>query len=296
MQVEMNYFSHVTGDPSFARKANAFYKTVKRSRSLDGLWPNCWQQGRGKIHFGADGDSFYEYFPKVWLQTGKTDHEVWEMYDKSITGMEKHLLRHSSNNLDWLGQLHWNGEQGEHVGRYVEEMEHLMCFVPGWLALGAQYQVDQGRREHHLTLAASLAYTCYEMYERQPTGIGPERVKNMKLDLSTTDTREYILRPEAAEGWWYMHELTQAERYRDWGWKTFQNFEKWLRVKHGYASLKDVSRTDRKYIDRMESFFLAETIKYLYLLQDPNHEVKLDKYVFNTEAHPLSFLEFVQPG
>ena len=42
------------------------------------------------------------------------------------------------------------------------------------------------------------------MYEQQPTGIGPERVKRMKMDLSETDTREYILRPEAMEGWWYV--------------------------------------------------------------------------------------------
>lgn len=46
--------------------------------------------------------------------------------------------------------------------------------------------------------------------------------------------------------------------------------------------------------DRMESFFLAETIKYLYLLQDPDTEVDvLKRHVFNTEAHPLrNFDEF----
>jgi mannosyl-oligosaccharide alpha-1,2-mannosidase len=36
----------------------------------------------------------------------------------------------------------------------------------------------------------------------------------------------------------------------------------------------------------MESFFLAETLKYLYLSQDPDHSIDLSKYVFNTEAHP----------
>lgn len=101
------------------------------------------------------------------------------------------------------------------------------------------------------------------------------------MDLSKTDTREYILRPEAAEGWWYMYELTRDDkyvllaivvfpvtihfnklclacarpnftivfqttllgsscRYREWGWKTFLNFEKYLKVDHGYASLRDV--------------------------------------------------------
>jgi hypothetical protein len=38
-----------------------------------------------------------------------------------------------------------------------------------------------------------------------------------------------------------------------------------------------------------ESFWLAETIKYLYLLQDPDHtiSVSLADYIFTTEAHPL---------
>lgn len=49
-------------------------------------------------------------------------------------------------------------------------------------------------------LAEEIAYTCWQMYEQQPTGIGPERVKGLRMDLSKTDTREYILRPEVRMG------------------------------------------------------------------------------------------------
>ena len=52
----------------------------------------------------------------------------------------------------------------------------------------------------------------------------------------------------------------------------------------------------------MESFFLSETLKYLYLLlgDDDSHwgpraVLPLDKYVFNTEAHPLPVLRGWQP-
>ena len=138
-----------------------------------------------------------------------------------------------------------------------------------------------------MKLAADLAYTCWQMYERQPTGIGPERVKAMKMDLSATDTREYILRPEAMEGWWYMWELTGDPKYREWGWKAFQAFEKHLKVQHGYASLRDVRSPRGGFLDRMESFWIAETLKYAYMLQDATHQVQLDAYVINTEAHPL---------
>lgn len=38
----------------------------------------------------------------------------------------------------------------------------------------------------------------------------------------------------------------------------------------------------------MESFFLAETLKYFYLLFSDNSDlINLDTYIFNTEAHPL---------
>ena len=39
------------------------------------------------------------------------------------------------------------------------------------------------------------------------------------------------------------------------------------------------------------SFFLAETLKYLYLLQSPDHPISLEKYVFNTEAHPTKVFD-----
>ena len=69
-QLEMNYLSYVTGDPSYAAKANKFYDSINTQPNLGGLWPNCWESGRGRITFGADGDSFYEYLVKAWLQTG----------------------------------------------------------------------------------------------------------------------------------------------------------------------------------------------------------------------------------
>ena len=67
-----------------------------------------------------------------------------------------------------------------------------------------------------------------------------------------------------------------------------------LRVGHGHASLRDVTRSPLGgkggLADRMESFWIAETLKYLYLVQDPDHPIDLLKYTFNTEAHPLSVL------
>jgi len=35
------------------------------------------------------------------------------------------------------------------------------------------------------------------------------------------------------------------------------------------------------------SWFLAETLKYLYLLFDDTNAITFNNWVFNTEAHPL---------
>ena len=83
--------------------------------------------------------------------------------------------------------------------------------------------------------------------------------------------------------------MTKDEKYRLWGWEIFQAFEKYTKLKEGYASINSVSRPESPgYRDKMETFYLAETLKYLYLLfsDDPNL-LPLDKWVFNTEAHPL---------
>lgn len=69
----------------------------------------------------------------------------------------------------------------------------------------------------------------------------------------------------------------------------WQGFEKFSRVDNGYTSLGNVRNVaETKPRDMMESFFLGETLKYLYLLfSDDQTTLSLDRYVFNTEAHPL---------
>ena len=75
--------------------------------------------------------------------------------------------------------------------------------------------------------------------------------------------------------------------YREWGWEMWRNIEKHCRTQYGYGHLRNVN--DKNSVeDRAESFFFAETAKYLYLLFKDDKVVDLTKQVFNTEAHPLS--------
>lgn len=107
-------------------------------------------------------------------------------------------------------------------------------------------------------------------------------------DRVVRDPSNY-LRPEFVESLWYLYRATRHEVYREWGWAVFRAFEQYSRVEiGGYARLVFADGTDDFKGDRQESFWLAETLKYLFLLfDDDDAQPLLGQYVLNTEAHPL---------
>lgn len=56
-----------------------------------------------------------------------------------------------------------------------------------------------------------------------------------------------------------------------------------------YSGIEDVTAPKANIVhdDLQQSFFMAETLKYLYLLFSPEGTLPIDEWVFNTEAHPL---------
>ncbi|KIW95946.1 uncharacterized protein Z519_03012 [Cladophialophora bantiana CBS 173.52] len=97
----------------------------------------------------------------------------------------------------------------------------------------------------------------------------------------------YILRPEAIESVFIMYRITGDIRYQDIAWKMFQSIEKATRTPIAHAAIHDVRVAEPVQSDRMESFWLAETLKYFYLVFSEPTLVSLDDWVLNTEAHPL---------
>lgn len=69
--------------------------------------------------------------------------------------------------------------------------------------------------------------------------------------------------------------------------RVFEAFEKHCRVEDGYVGTPDVTRANPEHGDTQQSFFLAETLKYLYLTFSPESVMPLDEWVLNTEAHPF---------
>jgi len=106
-------------------------------------------------------------------------------------------------------------------------------------------------------------------------------------------TDGYIQRPETVESYYYLHVLTHDDKYRQWSWDFFTAIERYTRTPEAYSTIASVMTTKDTTEDSMQTFFLAETLKYIYLSQDEGwvrSGIDLEKYVFNTEAHPLKLM------
>ena len=76
-----------------------------------------------------------------------------------------------------------------------------------------------------------------------------------------------------------MFRVTGDEYWREKGWKMFTAVQEHTRAKFGNSAIADVTKEESLGLDEMESFWLAETLKYYYLLFSDPSLVSLDEYV-----------------
>ncbi|KIX00738.1 uncharacterized protein Z518_09803 [Rhinocladiella mackenziei CBS 650.93] len=99
--------------------------------------------------------------------------------------------------------------------------------------------------------------------------------------------RDYRLRPEAIESVFIMYRTTGDDSWRQKGWAMFDAVDRATKTEVANAGVDDVTSQLMEQRDTMESFWLAETLKYYYLLFCEPNFISLDDYVLNTEAHPF---------
>ncbi|KAF8074901.1 glycoside hydrolase family 47 protein [Lyophyllum atratum] len=126
-----------------------------------------------------------------------------------------------------------------------------------------------------------------------PPGVGEVKpVKESEGREYRLQKGGYLLRPETIESFYILWRTTGEEKWRERGWSIFEAIEKHARTKYGYASISQVDNLPAPLLDEMPSYFLAETLKYLYLLFTDNDIIPLNDWVFNTEAHPLPVFDW----
>ncbi|KAI7737959.1 hypothetical protein M8C21_004921 [Ambrosia artemisiifolia] len=291
-QLEFIALSQRTGDPKYQLKVENVILVLNKTFPDDGLLPIYINPHRGThshstITFGAMGDSFYEYLLKVWIQGNKTAEvkHYRDMWETSMKGLLSLVRKTAPSSFTYISEKIGNS--------LIDKMDELACFAPGMIALGSSgYGPDESTK--FLNLAEELAWTCYNFYQSTPTKLAGENYFFHSGQDMTVGTSWNILRPETVESLFYLWRLTGNKTYQEWGWNIFQAFEKNSRVESGYVGLKDVNTGVKD--NMMQSFFLAETLKYLYLLFSPPSVISLDEWVFNTEAHPLKIVPRIVPG
>ncbi|XP_005875326.1 PREDICTED: mannosyl-oligosaccharide 1,2-alpha-mannosidase IC [Myotis brandtii] len=286
LHLEFLHLTELSGNQVFAEKVRHIRKFLRKIDKPFGLYPNFISPVSGNwiqhhVSVGGLGDSFYEYLIKSWLMSAKTDTEAKDMYYEALTAIETHLVNVSPGGLTYIAE--WRGGNLDH------KMGHLACFSGGMIALGAE-DADEDKRAHYRELAAQITKTCHESYDRSDTKLGPEAFWfNSGKEAVATQLSEsyYILRPEVVESYMYLWRQTHNPIYREWGWEVVMALEKYCRTEAGFAGIQDVYSSIPNHDNKQQTFFLAETLKYLYLLFSEDDMLSLEDWVFNTEAHPL---------
>uniref|UniRef100_A0A2R9BNM2 alpha-1,2-Mannosidase n=1 Tax=Pan paniscus TaxID=9597 RepID=A0A2R9BNM2_PANPA len=286
LHLEFLHLTELSGNQVFAEKVRNIRKVLRKIEKPFGLYPNFLSPVSGNwvqhhVSVGGLGDSFYEYLIKSWLMSGKTDMEAKNMYYEALEAIETYLLNVSPGGLTYIAE--WRGGILDH------KMGHLACFSGGMIALGAE-DAKEEKRAHYRELAAQITKTCHESYARSDTKLGPEAFWfNSGREAVATQLSEsyYILRPEVVESYMYLWRQTHNPIYREWGWEVVLALEKYCRTEAGFSGIQDVYSSTPNHDNKQQSFFLAETLKYLYLLFSEDDLLSLEDWVFNTEAHPL---------
>jgi mannosidase alpha-like ER degradation enhancer 2 len=264
--LEFGTLSKLTGKPVYYDKAKHALTALYGRRSKIGLVGSTINVETGAwidptSHISGGIDSYYEYLLKSWLLFNDKDCE--KMWKTSVQAIHKYLADHTKNGL-WYAQVDMN--TGKKISSHFGALD---AFFPAVLARAGQ--VESARK---------LEDSAYKMWTT--FGIEPEEIDYSTMKITSPG---YPLRPEVIESAYYLLFYTKDPRYTEMGSTFLLSLVRFCKTDAGYAALRNVETRDKS--DNMESFFLAETLKYLYLIFAPRQTLDLNKVVFNTEAHPL---------
>ncbi|KAI4288247.1 MAG: hypothetical protein L6R35_002486 [Caloplaca aegaea] len=298
--LEFTTLSRLTGDPRFEQLSKrAFWSIWKRKgptglvgAGIDaetGLWTSSY------TGIGASTDSFYEYAAKAYVlfSAAPAATSFGAFPPTAISDAHGGSSQHVDDPESYYGV--WKDAHAainHHLRRgrmyihphYIQAdlftgaarafwFDSLGAFFPGLLTLTGD--VEEATEAHLLNTALWSRYSA--LPERWSTSSG-----SVESGLGWWGGR-----PEFIESTYHLYRATQDPWYLHVGEMVMRDIKRRCWTKCGWAGIQDVRTGERS--DRMESYFLSETTKYLILLFEPDHPLnKLDaSFVFSTEGHPL---------
>lgn len=299
LQLELKYLTKLTGEAFYWQKAEKVIQVIDDNGMEDGLVPIYIYAHDGRfrgsnIRLGSRGDSYYEYLIKQFLQTSKEEPIYEELWDETLAGVRKHLITYSSPSKFTV-----LGERPEGLAKPLSpKMDHLVCFMPGTIALGATGGITEKearklptwsvKKDEEMQLARELTHTCWAMYKAMATGLAPEIThfhvdeptlpesaphqapENLDDEENTEWKNDFVIkandvhnlqRPETVETLFYMWRITGDVMYREWGWDMFKSFVNYTAVEEGggFTSLSNANIIPPVTKDNMESFWLVRS-------------------------------------
>lgn len=276
LQLEFMTLAAETKDPKyFDLVKNLYNKIFTKFPNKSIIHMMNQEQNYDIVTFGGGVDSFYEYILKTYLLSGRKMKKLFEKYVNMITfATEKAIIR--EHNMTTFG-VYYNGTRKNVIS-------HLSTFFAGLLVIGAVKENPNWKRD--MNIAEELTHGYYKLYKLHNASLSPDCFQILPNGTIYYIKEEYMLRPETVESIYLMWKFTGKEIFREYNWDIFQTIKKYCKRKSGYTGLYDV-RDPKWKLEKMESFFLAETLKYIYLTFEDNDYIHPDEWVFNTEAHPL---------
>ena len=300
LTLEFELLSRLTGDESFGNEAKLASRALWMRRSKKDLLGKHINIERGGwtetlSGIGSNSDSFYEYLVKHYILFPE-DADFWPMFLTSYYGV------HNESRIgEWYADVDMNtGSEG--ASRRV--FESLMAFYPGMQVLVGE-----------LSPAAKTLNGFFMV--REAVGLLPERFNYGGWKVDGSGAGLHPLRPELLESCYFLHKSTEGvsskrtnhsrvDGHSGWLWAADYalhtiHWHTWAPC--GYSAVSGVSpqttggipgsqaKNQRpKAVNEMPSFFLSETLKYLFLTFDEDNLLHQDddrQWVFTTEAHPI---------
>ncbi|KAI9291272.1 glycoside hydrolase [Neoconidiobolus thromboides FSU 785] len=243
--LEFATLSRLTGDDRFEKVARDALKQVWDLRFETGLFGNSLDLRNGKWLYnmsgiGAGMDSFFEYLLKSAILLN--DDSLLDQFESSYLALLKFTRDHSG-----FFYLNINANNTNLINTWIDS---LAAFFPG-------LQVLAGDLENSIKLHLTY-FNLWEKFHALP--------ERFDLESNKPILNYYPLRPEFIESTYMLYQATRDPFYLKVGEMILNDLQSRFRCKCGFASMSNVLNGTLD--DRMESFFLSETLKYLYLLFD----------------------------
>eukprot|EP01134_Creolimax_fragrantissima_P001377 CFRG1377T1 len=265
MLLEFATLSRLTGEPVYEEKARHAFVTLFNGRYYSGLVGRVYNIVTGEplgahAGVGASIDSYYEYILKAYIVTG--DDGYLHMWDTHYHALIQNGTR---------GCFFVDCDADKPMFMKTPHLDALQAFFPGLQVLAGDIPNARWAWQALYRISKQNHHVIPEVFSRDGSPIDPH----------------YLLRPEFIESTYMLYTATKSNEYIQVGVDFMKSLNTRTRTQCGFAALKNITSGEK--LDRMDSFFLAETLKYLYLLFRPHDMLPVDltKYVATTEAHLL---------